>query len=317
MITRSLVRTRTIQTLFAYYQCGDKTPSTARKELLRSFSDTYSLYMSLLDFVNELTTYAQNQITEMEQRARFTHKAFTPNRRFADNRFAKQLFENRMLRHYIDEQHLSWESGQSAVEAVYNQLVTMPFYQDYLKAEECGYEEDKMVWRKIFTELLPDNAELLAGLEEMEIALDEQNWQTDLNYTLSFVVKTIKRFREENGADQELLQLFDHEDELQFAQDLLSRTIEHHDECLELIHSHLKNWTADRLAFMDVVILQTALTEIMYFPEIALEVSLNEYIELAKDYSGDKSYIFINGILNEILHDLKRQNKLIKAKTIR
>ena len=222
-----------------------------------------------------------------------------------------------MLRHYIDEQHLSWESGQSAVEAVYNQLVTMPFYQDYLKAEECGYEEDKMVWRKIFTELLPDNAELLAGLEEMEIALDEQNWQTDLNYTLSFVVKTIKRFREENGADQELLQLFDHEDELQFAQDLLSRTIEHHDECLELIHSHLKNWTADRLAFMDVVILQTALTEIMYFPEIALEVSLNEYIELAKDYSGDKSYIFINGILNEILHDLKRQNKLIKAKTIR
>ena len=317
MITRSLVRTRTIQTLFAYYQCGDKTPSTARKELLRSFSDTYSLYMSLLDFVNELTTYAQNQITEMEQRARFTHKAFTPNRRFADNRFAKQLFENRMLRHYVDEQHLSWESGQSAVEAVYNQLVTMPFYQDYLKAEECGYEEDKMVWRKIFTELLPDNAELLAGLEEMEIALDEQNWQTDLNYTLSFVVKTIKRFREENGADQELLQLFDHEDELQFAQDLLSRTIEHHDECLELIHSHLKNWTADRLAFMDVVILQTALTEIMYFPEIALEVSLNEYIELAKDYSGDKSYIFINGILNEILHDLKRQNKLIKAMTIR
>ena len=317
MITRSLVRTRTIQTLFAYYQCGDKTPSTARKELLRSFSDTYSLYMSLLDFVNELTTYAQNQITEMAQRARFTHKAFTPNRRFADNRFAKQLFENRMLRHYVDEQHLSWESGQSAVEAVYNQLVTMPFYQDYLKAEECGYEEDKMVWRKIFTELLPDNAELLAGLEEMEIALDEQNWQTDLNYTLSFVVKTIKRFREEHGSDQELLQLFDHEDELQFAQDLLSRTIEHHDECLELIHSHLKNWTADRLAFMDVVILQTALTEIMYFPEIALEVSLNEYIELAKDYSGDKSYIFINGILNEILHDLKRQNKLIKAMTIR
>lgn len=317
MITRSLVRTRTIQTLFAYYQCGDKTPSTARKELLRGFADTYSLYMGLLDFVNELTTYAQDQITEMAQRARFTHKNFTPNRRFADNRFAKQLFDNRMLRHYIDEQHLSWEAGQSAVSAVYNQLVDMPFYQDYMKADECSYEDDKMVWRKIFTELLPDNAELIAGLEELEIALDEQNWITDLDYVLSFVVKTVKRFREENGADQELLQMFDHEDELQFAQDLLSRSIEHREECLDLIHGHLKNWTADRLAFMDVVILQTALTEIMYFPEIALEVSLNEYIELAKDYSGDKSYIFINGILNEILHDLKRQNKLLKAMTIR
>lgn len=317
MITRSLVRTRTVQTLFAYYQCGDKTPSTARKELLRSFSDTYSLYMVLLDFVNELTTYAQDQITEMSQRARFTHKAFTPNRRFADNRFAKQLFENRMLRHYVGEQHLSWEAGQAAVVAIYNQLVTTPFYKEYMEASECGYEEDKMIWRKIFTELLPDNADMSAGLEELEIALDEQNWTTDLNYVLSFVVKTLKRFREENGADQELLQMFDHEDELEFAQNLLNRTIEHHDECLELIHGHLRNWTADRLAFMDVIILQTALTEIMYFPEIALEVSLNEYIELAKDYSGDKSYIFVNGILNEILHDLKRQNKLLKAMTIR
>lgn len=317
MITRSLVRTRTIQTLFAYYQCGDKTPSTARKELLRSFSDTYSLYMALLDFVNELTTYAQDQIFETSQRARFTHKEYVPNRRFVDNLFAKQLFENRMLRHYLDEQHLSWEVGRSAVEAIYNQLITMPFYQDYLQAEETGYEADKAVWRKIFSELLPNNAELLAGLEEMEIALDMQNWATDLNYVLSFAVKTVRRFREENGADQELLQLFDKEDELQFAKDLLDRTIEHRDECLALIHAHLKNWTADRLAFMDVIILQTALTEIMYFPEIALEVSLNEYIELAKDYSGDKSYIFINGILNEILHDLKRENKLLKALAIK
>lgn len=317
MITRSLVRTRTIQTLFAYYQCGDKTPTTARKELLRSFSDTYSLYMALLDFVNELTTYAQDRITETQQRARFTHKAYTPNRRFAENSFAKQLFENRTLRQYLDEQHITWEAGRTCVEAIYNQLVDMPFYQEYMQAEQCSYEEDKKVWRKIFTDLLADNAELLAGLEEMEIALDQQNWTTDLNYTISFVVKTIKRFQQDNSAEQELLPMFDNEEELQFAQDLLARTIEHRDECLELIHGHLKNWTADRLAFMDVVILQTALAEIMYFPEIALEVSLNEYIELAKDYSGDKSYIFINGILNEILHDLKRQNKLLKALTIR
>lgn len=316
MITRTLVRTRTIQTLFAYYQCGDKTPTTARKELLRSFSDTYSLYMLMLDFVNELTTYAQDRITEMSQRARVTHRTFTPNRRFADNLFAKQLFENLALRRYLDEQHLTWEAGRTAVEAIYNQLIEMPFYQEYLQTEP-SYEEDKKVWRKIFSDLLPDNGELLGGLEELEIALDGQNWTTDLNYALSFGVKTIKRFQKENGATQELLQMFDHEDELQFAQDLLTRSIEHRDECLDLIHLHLKNWTADRLAFMDVIILQTALTEIMYFPEIALEVSLNEYIELAKDYSGDKSYIFINGILNEILHDLKRQNKLLKAMTIR
>ncbi len=317
MITRSLVRTRIIQTLFAYYQSGDKTPSTARKELLRSFAGTYSLYMALLDFVNELTTYAQNQIYESSQRARFTHRQYVPNRRFVENSFAKQLFDNKMLRHYVDEQHLTWEPAHAAVEAVYNQLLTMPFYQDYLKAPETNYEADKLVWRKIFSDLLPDNPELLAGLEDLEVALDTQNWTTDLNFVLSFIIKTVKRFREENGAEQELLQMFDREEELEFAQNLLSKTIEHHDSNLELIHGHLKNWTAERLAFMDVIILQTALTEIIYFPDIALEVSLNEYIELAKDYSGDKSYLFVNGILNEILQDLKRDNELLKAMTIR
>ncbi|MBO4666196.1 MAG: transcription antitermination factor NusB [Paludibacteraceae bacterium] len=134
---------------------------------------------------------------------------------------------------------------------------------------------------------------------------------------LSYVVKSIRQFREENGAEQALLQMFDHEEELQFAQNLLSTAIEHRDEAMDYVHQHLKNWDADRLALMDTIILQAALAELLYFPEIALEVTLNEYIELAKEYSGDKSYLFVNGILNEILLDLKRENKLVKAAALR
>ena len=317
MINRTLVRTRVVQTLYAYRQAGDKTPSTARKELLRSFSDTYNLYFMLLDFVNELTTYAQNQITENEARSKATHITYKPNRRFVNNAFAKQLFDNRTLRHYIDEQHLSWEAGQTVFAAIFNSLVDQPSYKNYMAKPECTYDDDKQIWRKIMSELLPDNSDMLSALEELELALDHRNWIVDLDIVLSYVIKTIRQFREENGADQALLQMFDSEDELNFAQDLLMQAIEHQDESMELVHAHLKNWDADRLAFMDTVILQAALAELMYFPDIALEVTLNEYIELSKEYSGDKSYLFVNGILNEILLDLKRQNKLLKAAALR
>ena len=106
--------------------------------------------------------------------------------------------------------------------------------------------------------------------------------------------------------------MFDNMEETEFAQRLLEESINHHDESIQLIHSHLKNWDADRIAFMDTIILQVALAEIMCFPDIAVEISLNEYIELAKEYSGDKSYLFVNGILNEILLELKRENRLLK-----
>ena len=312
MINRTLVRTRVVQTLFAYYKSEGSTPSQARKELLRSFSDTYSLYMLLFAFVDELTNYAQEQIAESESRARFMHRSYMPNRRFVENRFAKQLFENRLLRHYVEAHHLSWESGQSCMAGIYKQLLDMPFYKEYMQAESVTYEDDKAVWRKIFTELLPDNEELLSSLDEMEVQLDMQNWTVDVNLILSYVVKTVRRFREEAGADQPLLEMFDNEDELFFAKCLLDDSISHRDENMELVHKHLKNWDADRLAYMDTIILQVAITELLYFPEIALEVTLNEYIEIAKEYSGDKSYLFINGIMNEIILELRREGKLLK-----
>ena len=113
--------------------------------------------------------------------------------------------------------------------------------------------------------------------------------------------------------DTPLLEMFDREDEWQFATRLLEKAIEGHEQYEQMINAHLKGWDADRIAYMDRIILETALTEILEFEEIALTVSLNEYIELAKWYSGDKSYMFINGILTEILRELKYDGKFFKT----
>jgi len=316
MINRTLVRTRVVQTLFAFYKDGDKTPLTAKKELLKSFSDTYDLYVMLLDFVNELTQYAEEQLQQVEQRAKVTHQTYTANRRFVNNRLAQVVFNNRKIRNYLANENLNWDAGMSAVSAVYKQLQSAPFYEEYMSAPDCDYEADKRVWRKIYTDLLPQNGALESALEEMEVVLDRQNWTVDADLVLSFALKTLKRFEPE-GDDQDILPMFAQESELQFAKDLLRYAIEEKPRYEQLIDSHLRNWDAQRIAYMDRIILQVALAEIFHFPDIALEVSLNEYIELSKEYSTDKSYTFINGVLTEILRDMKREGTLTKALVVR
>ena len=317
MINRTIVRTRVIQTLFAYYKTPDATPGTARKELAKSFADTYDLYFVLLDFVNELTAYAQQQLEEQMSRAKATHSAWTPNRRFVENKLAKQIFDNRALRSRLLEQHLAWDSGMSLVSDVYHKLIESDLYRQYMSAEACTYEDDKRLWRQIFQSLLAENDALYDALDEMEVVLDKSNWTTDANVVLSYVIKTIKRFSEDSTPDTPLLEMFDHEDEYRFAVDLLNKAISGHEQYEELINSHLKGWDADRIAYMDRVLIETALAEILEFDQIALTVSMNEYIELAKEYSGDKSYMFINGILTEILRDLTNEGKFFKGSTLK
>lgn len=312
-----MVRTRVVQTLFAYYQDSDKTVTTARRELTKSFADTYDLYFALLDFANVLTAYAQQQLEEQIGRAKATHSNWTPNRRFVQNRWAQQLFDNRALRRRVEEQHLSWDSGMPAVMDVYKRLTESDFYRQYMEAESCTYEDDKRVWRLIYQNLLANNEVLADALDEMEVTLDKANWTVDVDIVLSYVVKTVKRFNEDSTPDMPLLEMFDNEDELQFATTLLEKTIAGHEQFENLINAHLKGWDADRIAYMDRVILETALAEILEFEDIALTVSMNEYIELAKSYSGDKSYMFINGILTEILRELKNSGDCFKALTLK
>lgn len=312
MINRTMVRTRVVQTLFAYYTNQGDTPSYALKQLRNSFSDTYSLYMMLLEFVNALTRYAQEQLEASVERAKVVHREFVPNRRFVENRFAKQVFNNLQLRHYIDEQHLTWDAGMNAVEDVYKQLNNHYFFRDYMRQETVTYEDDRRVWRRIMSDIVPESEEMFSALEEMEVVFDKNHWTTDLDIVASYVVKTIKRFKEDSDATQALLPMFDKEEEVQFGEKLLECAIANHDVYAEQVKGRLEHWDAERLAFMDRIILQTALAEILNFPDIALEISMNEYLEIAKEYSSEKSHIFINGVLDEILKGMKQDNVLLK-----
>ena len=313
MINRTLVRTKVVQTLFAHYSGNDHTALSARKTLLNKFSSTYSLYMMMLSFADELTTYANEQISENKKRAAVLHQTYNANRNFANNRVAQQIFNNRLLRNYMENENLRWDTGMAAVESTYKKLLEAPFYKEFMALEKPSYEDEKTLWRKIYGSLLLASADLSSVLEEMEVALDHEGWTTDMDMVITYVIKTIKRFKEEDTDELPLLEMFDSEEEFAFAKDLLQWSIEQTEENKQLISKALQNWEADRVAYMDQIILLVALAEIRKCNEIALEISMNEYIEISKEYSSDKSYVFINGVLNKVVNDLRADNQLFKV----
>ena len=314
MINRTLVRTKVVQTLFAQYSGNDHTALSARKTLLNKFSSTYSLYMMMLSFADELTTYAEEQISENQKRASVLHQTYIANRNFVNNRVAQQIFNNRRIRNYLENENLRWDVGMSAVEATYKLLINTPFYQEFMALEKPTYEDEKTLWRKIYGSLLLESETLSSALEEMEVALDQEGWTIDMDMVITYVIKTLKRFKEDDTDELPLLEMFASEAELEFGKNLLQASIDMTEENKGLIAKSLQNWEADRIAYMDQIILLVALAEIRKYNEIALEISMNEYIEIAKEYSSEKSYVFINGVLNRIVNDLRAENQLFKVK---
>ena len=314
MINRTLVRTKVVQTLFAQYSGNDHTALSARKTLLNKFSSTYSLYMMMLSFADELTTYAEEQISENQKRASVLHQTYIANRNFVNNRLAQQIFNNRRIRNYLENENLRWDVGMSAVEATYKLLINTPFYQEFMALEKPTYEDEKTLWRKIYGSLLLESETLSSALEEMEVVLDQEGWTIDMDMVITYVIKTLKRFKEEYTDELPLLEMFASEAELEFGKNLLQASIDMTEENKGLIAKSLQNWEADRIAYMDQIILLVALAEIRKYNEIALEISMNEYIEIAKEYSSEKSYVFINGVLNRIVNDLRAENQLFKVK---
>ena len=224
-----------------------------------------------------------------------------------ENRFIAQLEVNKQLLEFADNQKKTWENEADFVKNLCEQIMESDIYKEYMASETSSYEEDREVWRKIYKKIIFNNAELDQVLEDQSLY-----WNDDKEIVDTFVLKTIKRFDEKNGAKQELLPEFKDDEDQDFARRLFRRAILNSDYYRHLISENTKNWDLDRVAFMDVIIMQIALAEVLSFPNIPISVSLNEYVEIAKLYSTPKSGGFINGTLDGIVNQLKKENKLTK-----
>ena len=307
MINRVLIRTKVIQLVYAFYQNGSKSIESAEKELFFSLSKSYDLYNYLLKLIVDITDYERKTIETRKSRLSIVGVSQNIPTKFIDNRFASQLSENTQLNKFFTDQKKTGIDSPEYLKSVVKKITESEWYDEYMNSGESSYEEDREFWRKIYKNILMKDEYLSELLEDMSLY-----WNDDKDIIDTFVLKTIKRFSEENGAGQKLLPEFKDEDDKEFAKTLLCNTLKTADEYRTMINSNVKNWDMDRIAFMDVVIMQTALAEILSFPTIPVSVSFNEYIELAKLYSTNQSAAFINGTLDGIVNQLKKDGKLIK-----
>lgn len=306
MINRKLIRVKIVQLTYAYYQNGHHNMDTAEKELLFSLSKAYDLYNYLLGLIVAITQEERRRVDIATRRAE-REGTETPSQRFAFNKFATQLEQNKQLNLFMEDKKMSWENDVEAVRKLCDQIERSPLYQEYMMSGAEDYETDRELWRRIYRTLIQGNEDLDAILEEKSLY-----WNDDKEIVDTFVLKTIKRFDPANKADQELLPEYDDTEDREYALKLFRSTILNADTYQRYMSETSRNWNFSRLAYMDVVLMQIAIAEMLTFPNIPISVTINEYVDLAKLYSTPKSGGYINGMLDAIARHLVDTGRLLK-----
>ena len=306
MINREIIRIKIVQLTYAYYQNGNKNIDTAEKELFFSMSKAYDLYNHLLALIVAITKESRRRL-EIAQGKAAREGSKAPSQKFAYNRFALQLEENIQLAEFMETQKRTWNDSPEFIGRLFEQIEQSQIYKEYMDDSEDNYAADRELWRKLYRALIQENEDLDSLLEEQSLY-----WNDDKDVVDTFVLKTIKRFEEKNGANQELLPEYDSEEEKDYARKLFRATILNANDYQHMMSEASQNWDFSRLAYMDVIIMQIAIAEMMNFPSIPLSVTINEYVELAKFYSTPRSAGYINGMLDAIAHHLINTGKLMK-----
>ncbi len=307
MINRNLIRIRIVQIVYSWYQNTNKDLRNAEKELMFGLQKSYDLYFYLLLLMVELTKAYENRVEAKRNKHLPSEEDLNPNTHLIHNKFILQLRENGQFNKQLSERPMIWDEDESFVKNLLDAILASDAYKAYTDIVAPTYDEDREFWRKAFKQFIYLNEELDNILEDECIY-----WNDDVEIVQTFVLKTIKKFAEEKGATQPLLPMFKDDEDRVFALKLLHDSIQNEKKYRNLIEKHTDKWDFDRIAFMDLIIMQVALAEIFTFESIPTSVSLNEYIEIAKSYSTPKSSTFINGILDAIVHEIKEENRIFK-----
>ncbi len=308
MISRRYLRVKVFQALYAYIQSDDKSERHTEKELFLSIERMHDLYLLLLTLGNELTHQAYLKIDEAKKKRLPTDEDLNPNTKFVDNAILNILRNDSSLNEKIKNKKLYWSADQELMLKFYNFLRNHPVYINYMSNRDSSFTDDQKFVVDFYKKVIPEFELLISELEDKSIF-----WGYDeLDFILGMVIKSIKKI-EEKKPKLDLQDVYrDREEDIDFVKSLLHQTIINDSTNAELIAEKTQNWDVERIAMIDILLMKMALTELLYFKSIPVKVTLNEYIELSKWYSTPKSKVFVNGILDKLVADLKANGKLKK-----
>lgn len=306
MISRRLLRIKVLQILYSYFQKEHRSIPKSEKELFYSINKTHELFHYLILLILDIADYASSCIDLARQKHIPSYDDIHPNTRFINNRFVSLLKKDKSLKRYISENKISWVNYEELIRSIYKSFTASEEFRIYMDNELNNYKEDRKIILHLISVEFIDNELLNNILEEKSIF-----WNDDIEFVLNIMVKYFKTSK--HGSVNHIPAIFKNDDDKVFTKELFRKTVLNYEENMQLIDKFTKNWDVDRIAYMDILIMQLAITEFLEFSTVPIKVTLNEYIEISKYYSTNKSNFFINGILDKIIHILKEENKITKT----
>lgn len=297
-----------MQALYAYFQSEDADMAKAEKNLMMSLQRVYELYLHYLILPVELANMAEVQMEEARNKALPSEEDINPNRRFVDSYLIKALRENAGLQRKVTDLKISWSADQDLVRKLWKKVRESDLYKDFLKDEDHPVNHRKFI-EKIYSQFLVDNDDFYQHFQERSIYWDFE----DSDFAINMAMRYLGKIKSEENYKTLPGMYKDEEEDKRFVKNLFRKTIVSDEENSKLIDEKTQNWEMDRIAVLDVLFMKMAITEFLHFSSIPVKVSLNEYIELAKLFSSPKSKVFINGVLDKLLAQFKRENQLKKT----
>jgi N utilization substance protein B len=313
MLSRRHLRVKVLQALYAYFQSGNSDILLGEKQLLLSINKLHELFFWQFSFLIELTRFAEQRIEENRHKHFPTPEDLNPSLNFVQNKLLSAINDNRDFRRKEDLYKINWSQEQEMVRKFYQLLRESPDYDQYMKIENPTFTVDKKFVYSIIEKLFTDFELLESFYEEKSIYFVD-----DFHLVSELMLKFLKFFDKDFNEFSTFPGIYrtdndEVNEDLVFVKDLFRKTIGHSEEYGELIAGYTSNWEQERIAVMDMLILKIALTELVEFRSIPVKVSMNEYIEISKYFSTSRSSIFINGILDKMIQDFRKEGRIVKT----
>jgi N utilization substance protein B len=313
MVGRRYYRIKVLLALYAWFQGGEHRIEVAEKNLLQGIDKFYELYFLLFSFFLEITDFYRRRTEDAKNKFLPSAEELSPNKKFLENRVLARIIQNKDLQRHCNRYKFSWTEEQDMIRKVFLKMRNSKDMKEYLNSENSSFKEDKDIVYKLFRKFIARSSELQFYCEERSI-----HWTSDYDLAALFIQKTIQLIPEEFPEEADFSSLLNKEedsdpaDEQRFILELFRTTIFHSEEFEKMIEGKTKNWEIDRIALTDIILIKMALTELIHFPTIPIKVTLNEYIDISKNYSTPKSKLFINGILDKLVETLTSEEKIKK-----
>ncbi|MFO7720087.1 MAG: transcription antitermination factor NusB [Gillisia sp.] len=308
MLTRRHIRVKVMQSLYAFHQSKNQNFNAEEKFLLKSMKEMYDLFLLILKLMIEIKSYSERYLDKSQKKFLATQEEIDPNMKFVNNMVLKILEDNIDLQDALEERAIShWNRDGEYVAILWEEIRNSDAFHEYMATRTASFKEDKDFIINLLKEVIAPNEKLYDYLEDTKLT-----WLDDLPLVNTAIMKYLKKIKENTPQDSKLPKLYKSPDDEQFAIDLFRKVYLNDEELANEMLGKTPNWDKERIAEIDTILIKMALCEFLQFPSIPVKVTINEYLEIAKEYSTPKSSIFINGVLDKISKEYQEEKRLNK-----